>query len=599
MWAVGRSLGFIGPDSDLGDAEEWFTGDRSATSAIVDADLRVGSAILQSGGQPTSLGPILPYVLDLHAPGTRREAIRDPSNLNSRSRRKQSGVFYTPGDVARFIVASAIDRWCGSGVPSVFDPACGSGVFLRAAFWHLVGRGWRTSEVLDHLFGCDISLAAIESSAFVLTHDALQVDRNLDPLETWKRIRKNLTCGNSLLIPTSCSNATVLQEPSQQTRLPMDRFDVVVANPPYAQLGADAARNDLEYRFDVFSGGISPGSDRYIPFLEFMWILTNDSGVASMVVPLSVAYNSQSAFARLRGCMQNQAGKWSFLFFDRTPDAIFGDDVKQRAAIVLLEKNREAPLLTSSVLRWTSRTRQTIFSWDTVVPFHGSILGFIPKLGSAWETTEYQTLQASTQQFSEDWIETRRVSIGEASRNSNLVFVAGTAYNWLSVMRDPCPAQQGLVSPSESPMLMMRFASPHVADFAYGLLCSRLVYWLWRVESDCFHVQRQFLGRLPVSSATLGQLRVTAIADAARRLWASVVETPVRSVNGGRETIGYCPHGQVDLLDAIDQQLAVGLGLSTATVERLRDFVYANSVVDPRDRERVAVGGRALTAWRM
>lgn len=595
MWAVGRSLGTLSPRAGLRDAEVWFTGSDAITKLVTPKALSAAVATLQGTGDAESLGRVLPYVFDLHGPGTRREVIRNPAEEGARSRRKSVGVFYTPGDVARFMVESALGRWGTARLPRILDPACGTGVFLREAFGQLVRQGHGPLTVLCSLFGVDISAAAVDSCAFVLTHDALAVGDMRSPREVWDALRTQLTVGDSLTIPRARA-ALPFEDDRRRTVLPYENFDIVVANPPYAPLGTRLA--EAASRFATLAAGASSGTDRFVAFMELMWETTADDGVSCLVVPLSLAYNSQAPLVQLRRCMDRVAGEWSFLFFDRTPDALFGDDVKQRTAITLLDKTQPKAVRTSPVHRWTSRTRTSIFTWDRALTIASPIGDFIPKLGSGWEAEAYGKLQASAFRFGSDWVTVGRTAIGDASRNPSAVLVAGTAYNWLSIVRDPIPAQAALSSPSMSPMLSVQLRDAAAADFAYGVLCSRLTYWLWRVEGDCFHVQRQFLSRLPFSLA-IDDRSVNVIVQAGRNLWDAIVERPVMSVNGGRETIGYCAHGQADLLDRIDTALVAAFDLPIDTVDQLRDYVLKNTVVDSNDAERTASDGRALTAWGM
>jgi len=595
MWVVGRSFGALPPEADLYDAEVWFTGSDAITKDVTPMALTAAAATLKGTGDAESLGSVLPYVFDLNGPGTRREVIRNPAAAGSRSRRKSGGVYYTPGDVAQFMVESALGRWGTSGLPRTLDPACGTGVFLREMFRQLVRAGYGHLQVLMSLFGVDISATAIDSCAFVLTHDALAAGCNRSPAEVWGTIRSQLTVGDSLTIPKVRASLPFGDDP-HRTALPYENFDIVIANPPYAQLGSSLS--EAAGRFETLATAASPGTDRFVPFMELMWEATAPNGIACMVIPLSVAYNSQAPFMQLRRCIDRVAGQWSFLFFDRTPDALFGDDVKQRTAIALLDKARPKGVRTSPVNRWTSRNRTSIFSWDRVIPVTSPIDDFIPKLGRAWEAEAYRMLQATTSRFADEWATVSRTAIGDAPGDPSAVLVAGTAYNWLTVVRDARPAQTALSAPSMSPMLRIQLADSTAADFAYGVLCSRLTYWLWRVEGDCFHVQRQFLARLPFSLGFDDQL-VAAIAQAGRELWEVLVERPVLSVNGGRETVGYCTYGQEALLDRIDKALVTAFDLPIETVGRLRDYVLKNTVVDSSEAERVASDGRALAAWRM
>jgi hypothetical protein len=52
---------------------------------------------------------LLPYVLESHGPGSRLSVMRDPATKAARITKKRAGVFYTPPDVATFIVRSAMD----------------------------------------------------------------------------------------------------------------------------------------------------------------------------------------------------------------------------------------------------------------------------------------------------------------------------------------------------------------------------------------------------------------------------------------------------------------------------------------------------------
>ena len=74
----------------------------------------------------------------------------------SREERRRRGVFNTPLDVARDIVATLIDR-----PGTVCDPSCGAGTFLIAAAERLVELGLSRAEAVERLVGVDVDPAAI------------------------------------------------------------------------------------------------------------------------------------------------------------------------------------------------------------------------------------------------------------------------------------------------------------------------------------------------------------------------------------------------------------------------------------------------------
>ena len=95
---------------------------------------------------------------------TRAEAVGTAyeATLDASARRK--GAHYTSGDVALGLVARALDRWGGDGVPRILDPSCGAGVFLVAAAELLVRRGVDAHTALGSLHGVDVDPLAIDAA---------------------------------------------------------------------------------------------------------------------------------------------------------------------------------------------------------------------------------------------------------------------------------------------------------------------------------------------------------------------------------------------------------------------------------------------------
>jgi hypothetical protein len=195
--------------------------------------------------------------------------------------RKQGGVFYTPSNVVRYMVRTAIGQWIEAHKLDqlrsirICDPACGSGAFLVAAYEFILEANIRrylqrkdTTEkhLIDHgdriyslnisekkrilqecIFGIDIDPAAVEITKLSLLLAALEgetresVDRQLSlfsdrPLPD---LSENILCNNSLL-ESADLDLTDLQFIDQLRPLDWDAspvtgpgFDVLLGNPPY------------------------------------------------------------------------------------------------------------------------------------------------------------------------------------------------------------------------------------------------------------------------------------------------------------------------------------------------------------------------------
>ena len=93
--------------------------------------------------------------------------MRDPKTRAARMRKRAEGVFYTPDDVANYMVIGCLDSLRSDGLPTVYDPACGTGVFLRAALRELSRRHPdedMSRLALESLFGTDIASWPLDAS---------------------------------------------------------------------------------------------------------------------------------------------------------------------------------------------------------------------------------------------------------------------------------------------------------------------------------------------------------------------------------------------------------------------------------------------------
>ena len=170
-------------------------------------------------------------------------------------------------------------------------------------------------------------------------------------------------------------------------------------------------------------------------------------------------------------------------FFDRTPDSLFGDDVKTRNAILLLEKraSEESRLATTSFIRWNSRNRPQLFNALEFVPSDWNLSKkIIPKLGTPAERRAYAALRSSRRPVLGS--EVSSVSVTDDDRTSGeLLHYSSTAYNWIPVYRG-LPKSGAFRSGYWS----VECRSSADADVLFAVSASRLVYWLWRVEGDGF-----------------------------------------------------------------------------------------------------------------
>jgi hypothetical protein len=599
-WLSGVLVGDLTPSASLLDAETWFCSAAPAAASLPIDCARHAQAVLERLARGEGAVAMLPYALDPNPHEYRRDVVSKGSDGRNRSTRKASGSFFTPVDVVDHIVNLALSAAdIRSGPVSVLDPAAGTGVFLRSAFAALMCRGLDAEEAIAALFGIDIDERCIDMAAFVLLVDYGRAGGRLSsPAQsTWWSIRSALLAADTL---TTLSGrpveTTLFDEPEHDIEWLRAPFDVIVGNPPYARVGRRPDLANLRSRYRTLENA-SDSADVYPAFVELLCGMLSTKGAGSMIVPMSIGYSTTQQLRELRAALQEAGGALRFEFFDRTPDALFGDDVKQRTAIVSRRVGGSYSVVTGPVMRWTSRNRWRLFDQIPRIPVGGvDITSGVPKLGSAVQATAYTKLRAKGTALEASLVGIARVAPPVEAPGDSMVHVAGTAYNWLNVYRTADSVTRGVDKPTTSPLTALTAASEADADAIFALLSSRVAYWLWRVETDVFHVPVGWLRAIPLSPAACDEDK-HALAELGRTLWRSIEDHPVRSLNGGTTTVSYCPHVEPIVLDEIDAMIIAQHGLPKALGPELATFVRDLATAGREDNTEHGLR-RALASWR-
>ena len=641
MRIVGRSVGALPRNASLRDAEAWFVGAIPTPSRLSDAVVefadREAARKLETIEYDDDLRDLLPYVLDAHGPGSRASVMRDPRTGKARRAKKDAGVFYTPADVAEYIVRETLEALPPDvDPPLALDPACGSGVFLKAVLDLAAGRrpGLDRLEFIERrLHGIDIDPLAVDAACFVLLHECLRSPHRgpaASPWSQWHRIRCNLCVADALAfrlaapagrhaddaaaltdLRTRLDNRYV--EPSPPPReTPSDLFSrglplgdvfpgiadgahIVIGNPPYAAIGPRDDAAALTQRFASLPASHRAAWDHFPAFVEMMWRLARPGrGSSGMVVPLSLACSRRAQMTATRRAIMRSGGRWRFAFFDREPHALFGEEVKTRNAIVFRADSSDRPMTettieTGPLRRWTSRQRASLFDTVDFTPLPGvPIAAGVPKLDGDVCARAYRRLRRQTVRLRDmcATVDSCPPQDAAAPASERHVFVAGTAYNFLNAFRSHCDLPEPRAPWSASKLLRLGLATTPEADRVFAILSSRVAYWLWHVTADGLHVTRSFVLDLPVNDQVFAEPAKHALSDLGSRLWQQVQAQRIISINGGRQTVSYRPHASEDLRDEIDALLFPALGLEPAFLDYLRRFTRTLLFVDEHDDTR-------------
>jgi len=225
--------------------------------------------------------------------------------VNSTSKRKKDGVFYTPKYITKYIVDNTIGKLCDEkknelqindedyitdkkrikktikGLSdklneyrnwllelTICDPSCGSGAFLNQSLDFLIKEHRYVDELQSKLFGDSLVLSDIENS--ILENNLFGVDINAESVEItklslWLRtaqpnrklnsLSSNIKCGNSLIDePIEGVENYFKWEEEFPKVFEKGGFDVVIGNPPYVRQELIQEYSEYLKKYKVYSG---------------------------------------------------------------------------------------------------------------------------------------------------------------------------------------------------------------------------------------------------------------------------------------------------------------------------------------------------------
>ncbi|MCI0470181.1 MAG: SAM-dependent methyltransferase, partial [Candidatus Aminicenantes bacterium] len=208
------------------------------------------------------------------------------SNIYEEFLGNKKGVVYTPPYLVHFLVDEAMPLESHRENFKVIDPACGSGVFLVAAYrriidWWRRRHDWQKPDLktlkqllVDSIYGVDISPEAVRLTIFSLSLVLLD---ELSPREIWENLKfDNLKQKGNLFEKDFFE---LIQ------KLEIDKkFDLVIGNPPFiAELETPAAKNIESNQIE--KRGKLPDNQLALLFLEQAMTICKNSGLLCLIMP--------------------------------------------------------------------------------------------------------------------------------------------------------------------------------------------------------------------------------------------------------------------------------------------------------------------------
>ncbi len=204
------------------------------------------------------------------------------------------GQFRTPRHVIRAIVAMIDPRWN----ETIYDPAAGTAGFLVAAYNYIrlansSPAGIEAADVdgkkVQRGWGDKLS-AAMSNKLANATFYGNDVDPKMVRLATMNLTLRGLT--NVRILKRNALTTTLDRAGKAELDLPLDGFDVILANPPFSgKLDKDRVVAEVKV-------GTTTATE--ILFLKYMLNALKEGGRCGVVVPEGVLFGSTGAHKELR-----------------------------------------------------------------------------------------------------------------------------------------------------------------------------------------------------------------------------------------------------------------------------------------------------------
>ncbi len=170
---------------------------------------------------------------------------------------EQTSAYYTPKNIARYLVDDAFEGVTDKKDARILDPSCGAGIFLVLAFRKLVAARWEhdgkrpdtktiQSILYNQLCGFDVSESALRLAALSLYITAIELNGTPRPPKSLKfpEPLQGIVLHNHRRPEEQVSKGFVLGSlRSDLSKEFNGRFDMIIGNPPWSRLKGDKKEN--------------------------------------------------------------------------------------------------------------------------------------------------------------------------------------------------------------------------------------------------------------------------------------------------------------------------------------------------------------------
>ncbi len=409
------------------------------------------------------------------------------SKINEKQNgRRESGRFYTPKDVAEYIVANSflnlvnhtqqkvysikkcLEKLHNSELISkllfdysVFDPTCGTGEFLVSALELKLSLLKNPLDndflnILKTIHGNDINITSVEISKIRLFFTIFSKLDNYDNLNKVAEIL-NRNFHNKDFI--KCHNSLFSQSP-------FEKYNIIVGNPPYIEDKKSQTKPLISY------GNI------YANVLENSSNMLEEKGVMGFVLPLS--YVSTIRMKKIRDLLINKTPKQLLLNYADRPDCLFTGVHQKLTILICLNTTIKTEIYTTGYNYWYKNERENLLSDKELIFTKHNKLSYIPKISNETEKNIFEKILAKKN-------DKTFLNLSKSNQPNNL-FLNMRACFWIKAFS---------FNPGSKEYKGFYFEEKK-QPYILSLLNSNLFFFFWILTSDCWHITNKELSSFKI-----------------------------------------------------------------------------------------------------